>query len=145
MIKRTTRKASPKKQMFFIKKSLLHDSEQALYYEIVRQLPVGYFVFPDMRVGDVVSTLHGKGYRDRRNKILPRHIDFVIANQHFMPIIAIELNGKSHNTIAQRISDRIKKGVLEDAGLPLITLYVGQDFVNEIHAVFSEFLTQPQQ
>ena len=33
----------------------------------------------------------------RRNQILPKHVDFLICNDRMTPLLAIELDGGSHN------------------------------------------------
>lgn len=62
-----------------------------------------------MRIADILETIKGKGYYKRRDLVLPKHVDFLICDRNFKPVLAIELDGKSH----QR-KDRIERDILID-------------------------------
>ena len=125
---------------FHIKESLFTKTELALFYEIRRQLPPHYYVFPNMRMADILTTTKDEGYKRRVYKMLPKHIDFVVANQYFKPVLAIELNGASHNNYKQKQSDAVKNEIFSNAGLPLETIRVGEQYSEIIAAVFKKNL-----
>lgn len=131
--------AEPQKiaKEFHIKQRLFSKSEQALFYEIKKQLPHGYYVFPNMRMADILITTKGEGYKRRVYKILPKHIDFVIANEYFKPVLAIELNGASHNSYKQKQIDIVKNEIFNNAGLPIHTIRVGEVYAEIIPRLFS--------
>ena len=120
--------------------SVMNGSESALFLELQKQLPPDYHIFPNMRLADIVDAINGDGFYKRRNKILPRHIDFVICDSYFKPILAIELNGSSHNRLDRMEMDEEKKKILEDAQIPLITVSVGDNF-NESVLKIKESIT----
>src|SRR3989344_9285204 len=98
------RKSTPKKHVQFVardgyrkKDSVMNKSEAAFFFELQRQIPNNYFIFPKMRIADIIDATEGYGLQYRKNKILPKHIDFLICNSYLNPVVAIELNGSSHN------------------------------------------------
>ena len=113
--------------------SVLTRSEAAFFDEMIRQLPNGYHVFPKMRVADILeTTARGKDYYRQRNKILPKHIDFVVCNKYFKPVMAIEVNGNSHRYAKTKESDSLKKEIFEIVGIPLKMVPVGSSFASAI-------------
>jgi len=109
-------------------------SESILFYELRKQL-VGYYIFPNMRLADVVNPVEDFKFRHRLYKILPKHLDFTICNSNFEPLLAIELNGSSHNKWGRMKSDNFKKEVLEEADLSFRVIYVGDNFVEQVAEV----------
>jgi len=114
------------------RESVLDKREEAFFFELMKQLPTGFYVFPKTRIADVIETTDGKGYYFHRNKILPKHIDFLICNAFFHPIMAIELNGTSHRREDRKESDHQKREILKSAGLPLEFVEVGREFSLEV-------------
>jgi very-short-patch-repair endonuclease len=106
----------------------MNDSESALFFELQKQLPSNHHIFPNMRLADIVDATNGYGFYKRRNKILPKHIDFVICDSFFKPIVAIELNGSSHNRLDRIEKDEEKREILEEAQLPFVIIRVGDNF-----------------
>ncbi len=111
---------------------IMNHTESALFFELRKQLPQDYYIFPNMRIADVIDAVNGPGFYKRRNKILPRHIDFVICDQNFKPIVAIELNGSSHNRLDRITMDKEKQQIFKEADLPLITIKVGHNFYESV-------------
>lgn len=122
------------------KHSIMNHTEAALFFEIKRQLPKDHYVFPNMRIADVIDAINGYGFYQRRNKILPKHIDFVICDPNFRPTVAIELNGGYHNKLSQLEKDEEKRQILEDANLPFATIKVGDNFADSVEKIISSFL-----
>lgn len=119
---------SRKESVYKKRSSVMNRSESAFFFELQKQLPQGYYIFPKMRIADILETVSGKGYYHMRNGILPKHIDFLICDPHFKPVVAIEVNGGYHNNPNQKEKDSIKREIFTKAGLPLETVDVGSDF-----------------
>ena len=117
-----------KESIYKKRESVMNKSESAFFFELQKQLPSGYHIFPKMRIADIIETENGKGYYKMRDKILPKHVDFLICDSYFKPIVAIELNGGYHNNPNQQEKDSIKKEIFKSAGLSLETVNVGIDF-----------------
>ena len=112
----------------------MNKTETALFFELKKQLP-NYYIFLNMRIADVIDAINGHGFYQRRNKILPKHIDFVICNSSFKPIVAVELNGGYHNKLEQMEKDNEKREILKEAQLPLLTVKVGHNFSESIENI----------
>ena len=97
----------------------MNKSEAAFFFELQKQLPQGYYIFTKMRIADMIDALHGNGFYYRRNKILPKHIDFLVCDRNFKPVVAIEVNGTSHNRADRIERDKLVNQVFKDAQLPL--------------------------
>lgn len=117
-------------------------NSEATFFRIAEEkLPGGYYIFPKMRIADVIQTKNGRGYYKQRNKILPKHVDFLICNKGMMPICAIELDGQSHNTPKQRERDEMVEYIFESVGIPLERVRVGESF-EKICEEMRQYLTQ---
>lgn len=114
------------------KYSVMNKSEAAFFLELQKQLPIEYYIFPKMRIADVLDIPNGHEYYKMRNKALPKHIDFLICDRYFRPLIAVELNGGYHNNLIQKDKDRIKNDMFVNSGLVLKTVDVGSDFTKSI-------------
>jgi hypothetical protein len=114
--------------------SIMNKTESALFFELKKQLP-NYYIFPNMRIADVIDAINGYGFYQRRNKILLRHIDFIICNSHFKPIFAVELNGGYHKRIEQIVKDNEKIEILREAKLPLKIVEVGDNFTEKVFEI----------
>lgn len=130
-----------KESVYKKRESVMNGSEKAFFFELQKQLPQGYFIFPKMRIADMIETKNGRGFYFKRNRILPKHVDFLVCDSYFRPKLAIELNGGSHRGNDRVESDRIKKEVFAEVDIPLEVVNVGQDFsesVNKIKANLSQ-------
>jgi very-short-patch-repair endonuclease len=116
--------------------SVMNPSESALFFELQKQLLQGYYIFPKIRIADILET---KDYYHKRNKILPKHVDFLICDSYFKPIVAIEVNGGYHNSQNQQKKDLEKIEIFKDAGLILETIEVGENFHESIERIKSHF------
>lgn len=110
------------------RKTLLDKREMAFFFELQKQLPSGYYVFPKMRIADILDATQGHGHKYRINKILPKHVDFVICDSEFRPVVAIELNGTSHQRQDRIERDQLVKEIFAVAGMPLEVVNVGTNF-----------------
>jgi hypothetical protein len=83
-------------------------------------------VFPKVRVANVLeSTGSGLG---GFNRISQKHVDYlVISLPNFQPIMAIELDGKSHGSESQQKRDAVKDQAFKSAGMPLVRVPVPRD------------------
>lgn len=124
-----------KESIYKTRTSVMNSSESAFFFELQKQIPQGYYIFPKMRIADILETKNGKDYYHMRNKILPKHIDFLVCDSNFKPIIAIEVNGGYHNSQNQQKKDLEKIDIFKDAGLILETIKVGENFHESIERI----------
>jgi Protein of unknown function (DUF2726) len=118
-----------------VRDKVMNDSEAVFFDLLSKELPAGFHVFPKMRIADILETIGGEGYIYRRNKILPKHIDFLICDSNFKPVIAIELDGKSHDAPDRVSRDKFVDDLFENCNLKLIRVIVGGDFKMAIQAI----------
>lgn len=83
-----------------------------------------YRVFPNVRLGDVLRITDQKEYASVRGRLKDKHVDFLIVDtsKDFQPVLAIELDGRSHQREPQQHRDAVKDLLFRSAGLPLYRL-----------------------
>ena len=99
-----------------------------------------------MSLTDIFSYCKPDGETDPYNmyKLLGYHVDFVIFDELYYPIMAIELNGASHKTNAKTIwTDQKKKEFFEYFHVPLVVLDLSQSYTDsELVRLFIEQMNQ---
>jgi very-short-patch-repair endonuclease len=79
-------------------------------------LPEGTRILCKVRVADVID-VYGADFRT----VSQKHFDFVICHaESLVPLLAVELDDKSHLTATAQRSDAVKNAVCASAGLPLL-------------------------
>jgi len=109
-----------------LRPSVFNGSETAFFLELKKQLPEGFHIFPKIRIIDFIDP-NSREYK-WRNKIWAKHVDFLICDSIFKPILAIELNGRSHQRHDRVKRDRFVKEIFQVTGLPFEVLEVGNNF-----------------
>jgi len=113
--------------------SVFDKREVMLFQELKKQMPDGYYIFPKMRLADIMeTTATGREFHGQFNRISKKHVDFLICNQNYKPVLAIELNGSSHQTAQARKSDEFKQKTFEAIGLRLEVVQVGSNFASSV-------------
>lgn len=74
--------------------------------------------FAKVRVADIITTRR-REYR-YSNKITQKHIDILIVDTNYTPIIAIEIQDNSHYKANRMTRDRFIKRIFTDAKIPLV-------------------------
>ena len=119
------------------KRSLLTRSERAFYLELQKQLPPHkYQIWIKTRLADIIQEDNNKWAVVK--ELLPKHIDFVIVDNSFKPLLAIEVDGFSHLDKKQRAKDMIKNELLYLANLPLVRVQVGSNFKQVISDILQQ-------
>lgn len=106
----------------------MNNSESSFFHLLRKELPSQFYIFPKMRIADIIETRNGKGYYKQRNKILPKHINFTVCNEKLEPVLAIEIDGHSHLRPDRVERDRQVEEIFLGVGLPLERVRVGEDF-----------------
>jgi len=104
---------SPKRKQF----RLLNDSEQELYHRLCEAVP-NLRVFAQVGVAQL-ALARGRQEAQRLNRMAGRGVDFVICDEDFSIVAAIEL---AWPTSAQETdnSEEVKRVALQSLGVPLI-------------------------
>jgi hypothetical protein len=97
-------------------------------------------VFPKVRLGDFVKVVDGTARRQGAwNRIKSKHIDYLVWDLvENKLVLAIELDGNSHNGHSAEKNDHFKNDMYEKVGLRLIRVKVGESFEEAIQKIVAE-------
>lgn len=102
---------------------LLNKSEQALLEKLIEAAPALH-VFCQVSMSQIFHIGNRRGSFQQLGEIGRKSVDFLLCRKDDTSIVvAIELNGPTHDRPEQRKSDEKKRSALEEAGIPLIVFY----------------------
>lgn len=121
-------------------KCVISDCENDYYRILKKVVPENYCIFPQVNLAAFVERKDNSKYINE----LFRNVDFLITDLKYIPKLVIEINDSSHEREDRQERDRKVKNILEEAGIPLLTLWV-KDGINEqnISLRLNELLHQP--
>lgn len=81
-------------------------------------------VFPNVRLNDLFRITSDGARAATLGRLRDKHVDFLLvdAAQEYRPVVAIELDGRSHASERQQQRDAVKDVAFRSAGLTLIRL-----------------------
>jgi hypothetical protein len=87
-------------------------------------------IFAMVRIADLLVVPKGtRNHRSWLNKILSKHIDFVLCDKDSLEVLAgIELDDPTHLKPARMQRDRFVNGAFADAGLPLLRIPASEGY-----------------
>ena len=109
---------------YTLRESILTANEQAFYRELLKVTGDKLDVFTKVRVSDIFHVQGGKGYQAALNRINSKHIDFLLCQPGSgKPVLAIELDDRSHNRASRRQRDEFINRLFEECGnVPLLRI-----------------------
>lgn len=107
----------------FYAKRLLTQPEQVLYHRLIRSLPE-HIVLAQVQVSRVLGVKKGFKFNEWNNRINRLSYDFVVCSKDSTVLAAIELDDKSHETVARAETDKKKDKATSSAGIRLIRWHV---------------------
>lgn len=123
------------------KRELFNKSEKAMY-DVLRSFTdsKGYIIFTKIRLEDLMSvnTENKKEINKFRGYIKSRHVDFVVCDGNKNVIMAIEVDGSSHNNKNAQENDLFKDRAFKTIGVPLYRIKVGSKYSEELEKIFWE-------
>jgi hypothetical protein len=105
------------------RRASLFTRDERRFYDALLQATGGRFiVFAQVRLIDLVEVPRGvPGCPYWFGKVRHKHLDFVLCDPATAaPVLAIELDGASHQSGVQQQRDAEKDAILKQAGLPLL-------------------------
>ncbi len=101
-----------------------------------------YMVFPKVRLADFIEvTAPKEEFQGWWNKIRSKHVDFLIWDvQENKIVLAIELDGKSHNSEKMQKRDEFVNKLYERIGVRLERVQVGDDFTKKTKELTEKLL-----
>lgn len=106
------------------RRRLVTRSELAFYRVLRDAVNNDWEIFAMVRIADLLSVPKGAdNHRSWLNKILSKHIDFIICDKDSLEVLAgIELDDPSHLQPTRMRRDNFVNAAFEDAGLPLLRI-----------------------
>lgn len=102
----------------YVKKKVLSNPEQILFYRLVRALP-GNVILAQVQLSRFLDVKKGFNNQAWFNKINRMSIDYLICDKDFEIVAAIELDDKSHERNRRKEADLKKDRALTAAGVKI--------------------------
>lgn len=126
--------------LYAAKHSLMSKIEIEFYNAIALSIPQGFRVYPQINLATFIRRTDGARFQNE----LYRNIDFLITDQYYTPRIAVEINDRTHLDWKRQERDRKVHNILEEAGVPLLTLWISYGVNREyIAGRIQELLNAP--
>ena len=109
---------------------LVTKSELRFYKSLVKAVQDDFEIFAMVRIADLLRVEDSvRNKRSWINKILAKHIDFVLCDPGSLePIICIELDDRSHERPDRIERDEFVNAAFDSAGLPLLRVKVQRSY-----------------
>lgn len=104
---------------YYIKSKYISNCELQFYYAIKNIIGDKYVLFPQVPLSQIIIKKSNSKYQNE----LYRVMDFCIFSKDYTPLICIEINDETHRQKERYIRDKKVEAILNNAGLPLITLW----------------------
>jgi hypothetical protein len=109
--------------------SLLTASEAAFYSALLLAAGRRYVVFAKVRLADLCQDLDRWADIRAFNKVSSKHVDFVLCDATtFQPVLAVELDDRSHLRADRRSRDAFVDGIFRTMGLGVYRQWVRHSY-----------------
>lgn len=136
--------AGPTTLPFKLRDDFLSNAELSFYQVLRGVVAQRALVFTKVNLGDLFFVATGDQRKNRAlaNRIDRKHVDFLLCDPKTVrPIVAIELDDKSHERPDRMERDELVQGVFSAAGLPLIRIAVKASYAPlDAEALISPYL-----
>jgi very-short-patch-repair endonuclease len=110
-------------------RSLLTASEKAFYAALLLAAGRRYVVFAKVRFADLCQDLNRWTDVAAFNRVSSKHVDFVLCDARtFRPVLAVELDDRSHLRADRRDRDALKDQVFQTMGLGVYRQWVRRSY-----------------
>ena len=110
----------------------VNKSEFAFFHVLQRYMPDGHYLMSKVRLEDIIGVKRAIKNPDirwkLRNRVKSRHVDFLVIDKSGQAVLAIELDGPSHDTNETNNADHLKDGLFKACGIPLERVRTGESF-----------------
>jgi hypothetical protein len=102
-------------------KALLSDWERRALLAFRAQIPAGHYVCPQVRLAELVSiVVDPRRFPEALNRVAGKSLDFVVIELATgRPVLAIELDDRSHQQRQRQDRDRFVNDLMEALNIPL--------------------------
>jgi hypothetical protein len=109
--------------------SLLTASEKAFYGALMLAAGRRYAVFAKVRLADLCQDLDRWADTAAFNQVSSKHVDFVLCDARtYRPVLAIELEDRSHLRANRRDRDAVVDGIYRTMGLGVFRQWVRRSY-----------------
>jgi hypothetical protein len=114
--------SGPRKLPYFKRDSLITKAELRFYKSLQKAVQDDFEIFAMVRIADLLRVQPGSPNRRKwLNKILAKHIDFVLCDPGSLePVVCIELDDSSHQRADRVERDIFVNQAFDSADLPLL-------------------------
>ena len=130
-----------KRLPYIPRERLVTNAELRFYKTLKKSVLDDWEVFAMVRIADILRVEPGiKNRRSWINKILAKHIDFVLCDPHSLEIVmGIELDDSSHQRADRIERDKFVDEAFESAGIPLLRVPVRSKYLaREVRELIEE-------
>jgi hypothetical protein len=108
-------------QPYRLREDFLSPTELSYYQILNSVLGSKAAVCAKVRLADLLYVMRGEKRRSHLNRIISKHIDFLICEVSTMkPVLAIELDDSSHGKKRRKARDEFLNQAMDASGLPLL-------------------------
>ena len=112
---------APAGYTYALRDDFLSPAEASFFHVLRVAVAEEYLIFPKVRLADLVFPPRQEGQHGAWQRINRKHIDFVLcAPRTLRPLVALELDDRSHRRPDRLERDAFVDRVFADAGLPLV-------------------------
>jgi hypothetical protein len=105
----------------YVRRKYFFSAAERSFYEILRRLAPGHTVFAKVRLADLVNVTKGaSSWQSHFNRIDRKHLDFILCDGDLAPVVAIELDDRSHDDEERQSRDLFVDRVLASVSLPIV-------------------------
>lgn len=127
-------------QYLYDLKPLMTKMEQDFYHAILMAIPQEFHLYPQVNLATFIRRTDEAHYQNE----LYRNVDFLVTNSEYIPKLVIEINDRTHLDRKRQERDAKVHNILEEAGIPLLTLWTSYG-INQSYIVgkVAELLQTP--
>jgi hypothetical protein len=125
----------------------LSEAERSFFGVLRRVAGNNRVVFVKVRMFDLLTVPGDAARRQSHvNRIMSKHVDFVVCDAaRLIPLVAIELDDRSHDSAARLRRDALVDRAFAAAGLPLVHVRAKRSYVTaDIEALLRGYTGEPQ-
>lgn len=113
--------AAPAEYTYALRDDFLSPAEASFFHVLRAAVATDHLIFPKVRLADLVFPPRQEGQFGAWQRINRKHVDFVLcAPRTLLPLVALELDDRSHRRPDRLERDAFVDRVFADAGLPLV-------------------------
>ncbi|MBC8326189.1 MAG: DUF2726 domain-containing protein [Verrucomicrobia subdivision 3 bacterium] len=139
-------KEEPAQGAYVSRGALMTPAEQEFFRVLRSSLPIEHYqIFSKVRMADIVDVKKGMEKKSRTralNRIISKHVDFLLCNPIDSSIYAVvELDDSSHNRQSQKRNDAFKNETFAACAIPLVRFpvkasYSPEEIAAQINSAF---------